>query len=335
MEYKNLRGTSREETILSLYNKMKKNELILRPTFQRNLVWNKEHKENFLETILMGYPFPEIYVSQGEVDIDNMHETSLVVDGQQRLSTIYQYISGDENLLLKNIPYFSQLDNKEIFLKYDVVVRDLGNVTDDEVKEIFKRINSISYALNAIEINNALYDGAFISTAKEIIKYDFWETIGIFSKNDSDRMRDLEYVLSIMTTVEIGAYFNNKTEIEKYIKIYNDDYENSDKMMSAMKYVMGLIAEICLNVGSVWRTKSGLFTLICEMMFLVYKRECCLFDKMKLADFLENFDKKIKNVKDGDIEYPFYLYMYQATGTRTGRQMRGQIIRESVISCIE
>lgn len=48
--------------IIELYNKIKKEELDPSPSFQRKLVWKKAHKFKFIETILMNFPFPEIYI---------------------------------------------------------------------------------------------------------------------------------------------------------------------------------------------------------------------------------------------------------------------------------
>ena len=82
--------------IIEIYNKVKKNEWDLKPSFQRKLVWKKQHKINFIETILLNYPFPEIYIAPGEMDSINLTYCDVVVDGQQRTSTIVNYIEGKD-----------------------------------------------------------------------------------------------------------------------------------------------------------------------------------------------------------------------------------------------
>ena len=84
-------GTGTNKTILNIYKMMREGSLILQPSFQRKLVWNNKHKENFLETILLNLPFPEVYFADGEINLETMEAKTLVVDGQQRLNTIYQY----------------------------------------------------------------------------------------------------------------------------------------------------------------------------------------------------------------------------------------------------
>ena len=54
-------------TIATIYQDIESKKLLLAPDFQRRFVWTLEHQENFIDTIIQGYPFPEIYVCQGEI----------------------------------------------------------------------------------------------------------------------------------------------------------------------------------------------------------------------------------------------------------------------------
>lgn len=327
-------GISRNEKIIDLFNKMDKNELILRPSFQRNLVWNNQHKESFLKTILLGYPFPEVYFADGEMDLETMTVQILVVDGQQRLDTIYKYISDDKDLILKDIPRYRELndDEKKKFLNYNVVIRDLGKNTDDEIKEIFKRINSVSYALNAIEINNALYDGEYINLAKELLSNCILYDLNVFSKNDAARMRDLEYLITIISTIEIGAYFTSISENAQLIQQYDNEYDNAKKMKEIMKQTFDIIEYLNLSDDRMWVNKTCMFSLICEVAFII-KRDKSL-DKEKCKIMLLDLEKKIRTSKEGDKEYEFTYYMIQATGSKKGRRKRGEILREKLLRCI-
>jgi uncharacterized protein with ParB-like and HNH nuclease domain len=51
-----------KKSISDLIGKIQRKELILQPEFQREFVWTPSHMENFIKTILDGYPFPEIYI---------------------------------------------------------------------------------------------------------------------------------------------------------------------------------------------------------------------------------------------------------------------------------
>lgn len=63
-------ASSSNQKISDLYRRIKRGSLILQPDFQRRLVWNSGHKEEFIDTIINGYPFPEIYIAQSGVDIE-------------------------------------------------------------------------------------------------------------------------------------------------------------------------------------------------------------------------------------------------------------------------
>ena len=53
--------------ISDLIGMIKRGDLILQPDFQRKLVWAPKHKESFIDTILRGFPFPEIYIAQSGI----------------------------------------------------------------------------------------------------------------------------------------------------------------------------------------------------------------------------------------------------------------------------
>ncbi|WP_232287120.1 hypothetical protein WH8501_13695 [Crocosphaera watsonii WH 8501] len=52
-------------------------------------------------------------------------------------------------------------------MSYQIVVRDIGQVDDSDIKEVFRRINLTKFKLEDVEIHNAIYDGEFIQTAKD------------------------------------------------------------------------------------------------------------------------------------------------------------------------
>ena len=133
------------QKIIEIYNKLRSNQIRINPSYQRKLVWKSAHKFNFLDTILRNFPFPEIYLAPGTLDQVNLVLIDEIVDGQQRLSTIRDYIEGKDVFALPQIPIakFSELtpDQRTNFLNYEISVRYLKTVSPEQVKEIFQRIN--------------------------------------------------------------------------------------------------------------------------------------------------------------------------------------------------
>ncbi|MBF8982780.1 DUF262 domain-containing protein [Lutibacter sp. B2] len=330
-------GIGSNKKIIDIYNEIKGGTLKLQPGFQRKLVWNPKHKESFIETILSELPFPEVYTAIGEIDLKTQTTEVLVVDGQQRLSTIYEYIMGADTLKYENIKRFTDLspDEQTKFFYYVVVVRDLGHIPIKKIKDIFKRINSVDYALEAMEINNALYDGEYINTAKSIL-----EKLKLYSaikENEIMRMKDLEFVLAIMVTNDLEAYFPGYKEIEGYVDRYNDLYEDKDKTLKNFDMIIALLNKINLKEDSIWiNSKSCYFTLLVELLKVIDKISIEKHAEI-VAQKLEELEQHIMKNKDFKKEDSnkysiFYKAMYQGTSSKKNRRIRGALLEQELKS---
>lgn len=325
---KQIPSSPSNKKISDLYGMITRGELILQPEFQRKLVWSPEHKEAFIDTILQGMPFPEIYIAQTGVDLDTMQTQQVVVDGQQRLSTIVAYIENSD--FCKTIKKFSQLSDVEKieFLGYDVVVRDLKDASSDTIKEVFRRINLTKYSLEQIEIDNAIYDGDFISAGKEILNSIDPESFEIFSERELSRMADLNYVLLLLATLVEGGYFSGTKQMEHYVVMYNDEFVDKDKWVSLAVRIFSSIKELDLNRTSMWYRKSNFFTLFIELA----KEDA--FDKNTVKQKLIDFEEKVMADKDNqDTVYGrYYAAMYTGTNSRGARVTRGDIFAKFILS---
>ena len=312
-------------TIARIYGDIREKKLEIAPDFQRRFVWTQEHQEKFIDTILNGFPFPEIYVCRGETNIKTLKTTEKVIDGQQRLTTIVNYIENNFYYPLSHIKPFSDLDDleREKFLEYELVVRDIGKVSEEIIREIFKRINLTKFKLEDIEIHNAVYDGKFISSAKNLstqinlIKYD------VFFDSELTRMVDVHFFLLILSTLEIGSYFNRDSEIENCIVAYNEEYENENLRKGQILKAFHLLDKVELPLDSIWFRKSNFFTLVVELA------------KESLP--LENLREKLLNLENLILENKhnrtniygdYYSYMYTGTNSRKSRIKRAEILLE-------
>ncbi|RFP88345.1 DUF262 domain-containing protein [Rhodobacteraceae bacterium 63075] len=321
-----IRPSVTNPTIASLYNEITNGLLVLAPEFQRRFVWTQSHQEEFLDTVLKGFPFPEIYVSAGEVDIEAMKTIKHVIDGQQRLTTIKNYIEGKFDQPLSLVPPYEQLSNdqKKEFLSYEVVVRDLGTIDDHTVREVFRRINLTKFKLDSVEIHNAIYDGEFIQTAKSVLDSSDLSVFGVFKESEFSRMADLHFVLSVMATIELGGYFPQDREVESFVEKYNEEFPNKDATHDRVLMALNIIRDLDLEPDSMWFRKSNFFTLVCEIAFNADRLREDLRDRL-----LELEDKVMNNKNRSDNQYgEYYSYMYQGTNGRKARIVRSQLFRE-------
>lgn len=324
-----IRPSVTNPTLASLYKEISDGLLVLAPDFQRRFVWTMEHQEQFIDTIMKGLPFPEIYVSTGQVDIEKMRTTRNVIDGQQRLTTIRNYIDG-ANSAYHKIPAYNDLspEDKGSFLSYEIVVRDLGRVPDDIVREIFRRINLTKFKLDSVEIHNAVYDGAFISAAKRVVDEVDISVFGVFRESEFSRMSDLHFVLTAMSTLEAGGYFLQDTPVEKYIENYNEVYPRADEIVSRLKSAFNIAEGLDLPADSMWFRKANFFTLIVEIAFNEGRLRKDLREKLLELEEAVMRNKLKPNNKFGK----YYSYMYQNTTGRIARVTRSDLFREF---CVE
>ncbi|PKO24871.1 MAG: hypothetical protein CVU35_07070 [Betaproteobacteria bacterium HGW-Betaproteobacteria-8] len=146
-----IRYQIRSIALLNIVNDVKTDRLIPDAYFQRNLVWRDVHRKDFIETILCGFPFPQMFFSRGKIDLTKMQSIACIVDGQQRTAAIVDYI---DNKFPVNDRYFRDLSETEKgdFLKYEIGVVELDLENDDpKIIEIFKRLNRTSNSLTVIE----------------------------------------------------------------------------------------------------------------------------------------------------------------------------------------
>lgn len=325
---KQLPSSPSNKMISELIGMIRRGELILQPEFQRKLVWNINHKSAFIDTILNGFPFPEIYLSQSGIDFETLKSQQVVVDGQQRLSTIMQYVEGDPDQKWKGVPLFKDLtpDQKNDFLNYNVVVRNLQDAEEGIVKEIFRRINQTKFNLEQIEIQNALYDGEFISAAKEIVKQNKLEDLSVFSDIDISRMSDLNFILLCMSTLLEGGYYAGNTKTEDFIIKFNDSFEERDNTVLKFNQTLDYVKNLSLPKDSIWYRKSNFFTLVMELLFNSLPHG-------DISDSLKAFEAHVnENKENKECEYGlYYAYMYTGTNGRTARVERGRIFKEHIL----
>ena len=163
----------RSREIVDLVSAMRSNRLTLSAYFQRNLVWRDTHKRDFIDTILMGFPFPQVFLARGPINLETMNASTCVVDGQQRLTAIREFIAGD---LEVNGKKFTDLPDRtrEEFLKYEVPVIDFDlEASDPRLKDIFKRLNRTFYALSTIEKIASEYSASQFLLVARILSGDF------------------------------------------------------------------------------------------------------------------------------------------------------------------
>ncbi|MBN1618344.1 DUF262 domain-containing protein [Candidatus Dojkabacteria bacterium] len=188
--------------IKTLYDNWKTGDLLLQPEYQRNFVWDAQKASNLIESILLKIPIPIIYTSEDD-------EKEEVIDGQQRLTSIFSYIDGEfpdgNQFKLKKLKILSELSGKSfkeldekiqkaIFKRGLSLIKISENSNNDIKFEMFERLNTNITRLNAQELRNCMYRGSYNGFIKEMSKNNDFQKI-LNKPEYSKRMLDSELIL--------------------------------------------------------------------------------------------------------------------------------------------
>jgi hypothetical protein len=156
-----------------------KNNIDTNPDYQRPAVWSTSQKQLLMDTILRGYDIPKFYMRQ----ISKSPQKFEVVDGQQRLRSIWSFIAGEFRLAKESDDvdghkiancYYVELPI-EIRSLFDVYPLDVVVMTDseeDEVREMFLRLQN-GTSLKAQEKRNAM-PGEMRKFVKELTEHNIF-----------------------------------------------------------------------------------------------------------------------------------------------------------------
>lgn len=201
-------------SIGELLNLYRDKELDVHPEFQRVFRWTPLQKTRLIESILLGIPIPPIFVAQRK---DGVWD---VVDGVQRLSTIFQFIGVLEErdgrkigpLTLQGTKFLPSLEGKtwdgpnsftrdqQLFIKRAKIdVNIVLKESDDKAKyELFMRLNTGGSMLSPQEVRNCLMIMAYPETYEWINSLsalpEFVKTISL-----SDRAIQEKYHMELVT----------------------------------------------------------------------------------------------------------------------------------------
>lgn len=190
-----------------------------KPEMQRKYVWDKKEASRFIDSILLGLPVPSIFLAK------TPNEKRLIVDGYQRIMTVYNYVKtgvfgGDNTVFsLSNTEMInSKWRNKTFKQLSEEEQRKIRNTSihaiifeqkyprnDNGMYQVFERINTSGRTLKPQEIRNCVYHGMFNRLLIRLNENANWRKI--YGKVSSDsRMADVELVLRAISFINTDFY---------------------------------------------------------------------------------------------------------------------------------
>jgi hypothetical protein len=217
-----------------LGNLYENDELIIKPEYQRLFRWNPTQKTRFIESILLGFPTPAIFVAE---DAQGVWE---LVDGLQRVSTVLEFMgvlkdSKGKRLpaskLVKadrkpRLPSLERILFKDLSLKARLSIKRAGcrvevikTGSEPNMKyEVFERLNTGGSGLMPQEVRNCIFRATnpdFMDWVERLASYSPFKENLCLSEFQLKTMFDRGLILRFFTIK--NAYKEFEHDVEPFI----------------------------------------------------------------------------------------------------------------------
>ena len=252
-----------------------------KPEMQRRYVWQKQEASRFIDSILLGLPVPSIFLAK------NNEEKRLIVDGYQRIMTVYDFVKkgifgGDgKSFSLSNTESINKKWRGKTFAElkpeeqrkiknspiHAIIFEQKEPKDDTGMYQIFERINTSGRSLKPQEIRNCVYHGEFNRFLLELNKNQYWRDI--WGEKELDpRMSDVELILRVFAFSNIKyspEMSKNQILLAKYLNDFMksaSEFSNnklevmSSKFSKNMSYIFERLGKNAFRNG---KTNDGKF----------------------------------------------------------------------------
>lgn len=296
---------------LDLY---KRSMLDLDPPFQRRSVWNQRYREDFIDTVLLDYPAPAIFLfaSISESGVTNYQ----LVDGKQRLMAIFDFVAGEypvgEQSPLDRIrgTYFDDLDKERKlgFYQYDFSVEYLPTNNEQVINTIFDRLNRNVAKLTPQELRHARFSGRFITqceTLQEWMEAKLHRQFPRITESSRRQMKDIEVVAMLLLFLEDGVKGYSTLALDQAFSDRDEEWELETAVVDEFRFTVEAISRLIRHpegtvlVQSRLRNQADFYSLFAAITELTragtmpsdeHAVICCL---KEFVQVLEDDDKRL------------------------------------------
>ena len=274
-------------TLEVLHQKWVKKEILI-PEFQRRFVWKQVQASKLIESFLVGLPVPAVFLYN-----ESKSQKYLVIDGQQRLKSIFYYFEeyfGSEEGDTCKVFRLTGLDQKSSFhekkfedlreedqrrLKNAVlrafIIQQRDPNDDTSMYHIFERLNTGGTLLANQEIRNCIYHGRLVSFLEEINKLENWRAILGKTEPDS-RRKDVELLVRFFAMRDLKAY--SKPMKDFLSKFMRKNRDASQETLEELRQVFEKTCSVVIKVlgGKPFHGRSGMNAAIFDSVMVAFSK---------------------------------------------------------------
>jgi hypothetical protein len=237
-------------TVAEFIGQMDREESLVNRDYQRsNRVWPPAARSYLIDTILLGFPMPKMTLFQ-KTDLATRKTVKEIVDGQQRSQAISDFFHDRIRLNVRS-PWagktLSQLDDvdQQRFLDYQLSFDVLVGATEDQIRQLFRRINSYTVPLNPQEIRHATHQGEFkwfIVRLEEEYAQVF-KDMGVFTESQLARMADGELLTSLIAALLRGIETSSPSKLEAIYERFDQEFKEAAPINKRIQRTMDQFLE--------------------------------------------------------------------------------------------
>jgi hypothetical protein len=315
--------TNRSEyTALDFQGWQVQDALNITPKFQRRGVWTTPAKSYLIDTLIREMPVPPLYLRVVQ-SADRKKIVREVVDGQQRISAVLDFLAGKFALSSSlESPFAGRkfaklpLAAQDAVTGFPFICEILQGVSDKEVLEIFARLNQNSVPLNEQELRNGTFFGYFKQTAYRLAyeHVQLWKALGVFSDQKIARMLEVEFTSELLVA-QIAGMQDKKKSIGDFYEKYDENFPDRLRVSERFRKTIDLINETLGEVikETPFKRSPIFYSLFCAVYHRVYglpeldiatpkkplsdiERERLKSAVARLSDLLAQFDENENDI---------------------------------------
>ncbi len=336
--------------ISDLVQWMQEKTLVLNPEFQRRSIWPEPAKSYFIDTLLEELPIPNIYM-RSVTDPASMRTHREVVDGQQRLRTILDFVENRTRLgsnanTFKGFKYedLEESDQRRL-LAYQIGVVQLFEAGDDKVLDIFNRLNAYGLSLNSQELRHGKfqggrYKGVFRRAVIEASKRwgVLWDRHKVVSLRARVRMADDELMAQMLGVVLEGVQDGGQRTINRLYNNYDECIPNDSIAVldETVEYIVTNLSEVLSSRISGAPHFLMLFAAVAHALLGIPNGDMggnaplpCR-DERALSDLsmaVQNLETLAEVLEIGEDETPKRFVAFKRASLRTTQRIRSRGVR--------
>jgi len=238
------------QSIAWFWDLYKRDLLELDPPYQRRSVWSQSYKDYFVDTILLDYPAPAVFLFE-EIDEDGVAQYS-VVDGKQRLSTIFAFLGNEfpvsdaaSMARLRGLSFVDlPPDVKRSFYGYQFAIEFLPSTDEGTLSNIFDRINRNVSRLTPQELRHARFEGVFatkIEDLTEALEETLPKDFPRIATASRRQMKDAEFVAQLLLLTERGIETYSQDDLDSAYSDRDEEWPEHYRVEQEYREVLGTL----------------------------------------------------------------------------------------------